>query len=239
MSKKYKGKLCVYCCSAQATSADHVFAREFFLISHRSNLPQVPACDHCNCKKASLEHYLTAVLPFGGKHAAALETLRDLVPKRLEKNKRLKRELAGGMSSGWLKENGLFLPGGTVPLDWSKLEALCELIARGLLWFHWRTLLRPEDVVEVHAPTELGEQFFTTVLSLRAANRVRIDLAGGTVSYEGIQASEPLQLSAWRISLYGGLTMGGREFPRQRSNSVGIITGPSSIRSIFQHPAWE
>jgi hypothetical protein len=75
MSKKYKGKLCVYCASGIATVADHVIAREFFLPARRANLSKVPACHNCNDVKGRLEHYLTAVLGFGARHADASDNL--------------------------------------------------------------------------------------------------------------------------------------------------------------------
>jgi hypothetical protein len=81
MSKKYKGKVCVYCGKEPSTTGDHVFAREFFLVKHRDGLPQVPSCDKCNGEKSALEHYLTAVLPFGARHRNASQALQTMVPK--------------------------------------------------------------------------------------------------------------------------------------------------------------
>jgi|SRR6516165_636442 hypothetical protein len=89
--KQFAGQLCVYCNSNPAVVPDHVFAREFFLVNQRDNLPQVPACDKCNNEKSRLEHHLTALLPFGGSHADALTNLETMVPKRLAKNARLHR----------------------------------------------------------------------------------------------------------------------------------------------------
>jgi hypothetical protein len=43
MSKKYKGKVCVYCGKQSSTAGDHVFSREFFLVKHRDGLPRVGA----------------------------------------------------------------------------------------------------------------------------------------------------------------------------------------------------
>jgi hypothetical protein len=40
-------------------------------VAYRSQIPQVPACIRCNRDKSDLEHYLTAVLLFGGRHANA------------------------------------------------------------------------------------------------------------------------------------------------------------------------
>jgi hypothetical protein len=80
MAKGFKGKTCVYCATAPAATMDHVFAREFFLPDRRPNLPKVPACAACNGAKSQLEHYLTAVLPFGGQHADGLAHLSEMVP---------------------------------------------------------------------------------------------------------------------------------------------------------------
>jgi hypothetical protein len=57
MSKRFKfaGQTCVYCGLLPATSADHVFSRQFFLVERRDNLPKVPACDRCNNLKGTLE----------------------------------------------------------------------------------------------------------------------------------------------------------------------------------------
>jgi hypothetical protein len=73
MGKRYKGKTCVYCAAAGASeTGDHLLAREFVPVADRSQIPQVPACRPCNKDKSDLEHYLTAVLLFGGRQADAL-----------------------------------------------------------------------------------------------------------------------------------------------------------------------
>lgn len=89
MTKLYKNKRCVYCSKAKAETADHVVAREFFMPSLRANIPKVPSCTSCNNNKSVLEHYLTALLPFGGRHRAAHENLVSMVPRRLMRNKKL------------------------------------------------------------------------------------------------------------------------------------------------------
>ena len=88
--------VCVYCSDQPACTGDHVFARSFFVVRVRDNLPQVPACEACNNRKADLERYLTTVLPFGGLHPDAHENLVEQVPRRLTNNLRLPRELAAG-----------------------------------------------------------------------------------------------------------------------------------------------
>jgi hypothetical protein len=99
MGKGFKGKTCVYCATAPAATMDHVFAREFFRVDRRGNLPKVPACAARNGAKSSLEHYLTAVLPFGGRHADGMAHLTEMVPGRLAHNQKLARQLSKGLST--------------------------------------------------------------------------------------------------------------------------------------------
>jgi hypothetical protein len=146
-SKKFAGELCVYCNSKSSGAPDHVFAREFFLVNQRGNLPQVPACQDCNNAKSRLEHYLTALLPFGGRHADAPINLESMVPKRLAKNARLHRALGRNKSTIWNSaESGLSVPQMALPID-GQLEKLFEFITKGLLWHHWKVRLTGDHAV--------------------------------------------------------------------------------------------
>src|SRR5260370_474966 len=110
MSRRFKfaGETCVYCAAKPATVPDHIFARAFFLVPGRDNLPQAPACEQCNGDKAKLEYYLASVLPFGGRDQDASENLSKAVPERLAKNLRLHRELESGMSTASQKRTQPF-----------------------------------------------------------------------------------------------------------------------------------
>ena len=111
MTKKYRGKPCTYCSVRTAETADHVFAREFFLPAQRANLPKVPACRECNEAKSQLEHYLTAVLPFGARHPGAATSLSEMVPPRLAKNARLERDLSRGAVLHGHRVRAVYAPG--------------------------------------------------------------------------------------------------------------------------------
>jgi hypothetical protein len=153
-SKKYIGKTCVYCTKAAATTADHVFAREFFLADQRANLPKVPACAACNRAKSDLERYLTAVLPFAGRYGGALGQLTNEVPRRLAKNPRLHEQLAAGRQRGWWqKKSGIIVPATVLPLDGQKLVDYVALVVRGLMWHHWKVLLGSDCFVEAQSLT--------------------------------------------------------------------------------------
>jgi hypothetical protein len=94
MSKRFKGVLGADCSERPSVTADHVFARQFFLKVQRRDLLQVPACDKYNGEKAKLEHYLTPILPFGGQPADALANLCVMLQRRLAGNKKLHRKMA-------------------------------------------------------------------------------------------------------------------------------------------------
>ena len=165
MSKKYKGKVCVYCSQRESSTADHVFAREFFLKEERENPIKVPACAVCNNAKSKIEHYLASVLPFGGMHSDAKEHLSKQVPPRLEKNKRLKNDLKA-------RTKYILLPDGSkslgIPFDGEKFIRLFECISMALSWYHWDTLIRQESFVHAMNVTYYGgrvcqDQFLRTL----------------------------------------------------------------------------
>jgi hypothetical protein len=174
MSKKLKGKTCVYCATATATTDDHVFAKEFFLPEDRHYLPKAPACKACNNAKAKFEHYLTAVLPFGGRHPQATANLQSGVPGRLAKNQRLHKALLSSIEPAWLREGtGLYQQTSTVGFDSSELEGLLKFIGRGLAWHHWKLYLRPHDDVSVMLMPDMGSAYFQSLVgSWRNAQRV-------------------------------------------------------------------
>jgi hypothetical protein len=223
MGKKYKGKLCVYCGERESTTADHVWGKGFCLEKHRDNLPQVPACGRCNGEKSRLEHYLMTVLPFGARHRDSQATLETLVPRRLEKNTKLHRELRVGYS------------GDKLPLHENQIEPLFALIAKGLVWHHWQTVLTPHDcvaatVIRADGVGALGHIF----TKLRPRNRVVGNLGEGTLMYEGIQATDYPQLTLWAFLVYGGLNFAeSSRDPNGKHSVIFTVTGPRTLLPNF------
>lgn len=230
MSKLFKGKTCVYCGAVGASdTGDHVLAREFVAVEHRGQIPKVPACAVCNNKKAAIENYLTAVLPFGGRHAEALDNLTANVPKRLAKNQKLHRNLYSGSSRVWSPEpSGLVVNTMAVPLDGDRLEQLIALMVRGLMFHHWGVILGPNIFLQVLSLTKHGEIFFAGYSKLNAKQRVTNDIGKGALVYEAAQAVDNDAISVWQMSLYGGFTMAsgdGNDF----MSKFGVFTGPQAI----------
>jgi hypothetical protein len=229
MGKGFKGKTCVYCATAPAATMDHVFAREFFLADRRANLPKVPACAACNGAKSKLEHYLTAVLPFGGQHADGLVHLTEMVPGRLARNQKLARGLSAGLSSTIVP--GRETPAMTIPIDPEKVGELFALTAKGLLWHHWQVLLSPNAFgVRAEMLSAVGEKFYNGALTMNSKARVGGALGNGTFRYEGAQSAQNPELSVWRFSVFGGLSVSGDpEAPGEISSQIGAMTGSHTL----------
>lgn len=225
-SKRFKNLDCAYCIERKSVAGDHVFAREFFLPADRGNLPQAPACEECNNKKSALEHYLTALLPFGGRHAQSSDNLNQLVPGRLRKNQKLHRELQSGQMRAALVENGSQVETTALPIREGAIEELFRYVARGLAWHHWGAYILPQTNIEAIALTPHGATLFDRHLfSLNSNNRVLVNLGNGTVIYEGMQGVDTPQISVWRFRMYGGMLL--TEDGGVGSTEIGVLSGAS------------
>ena len=234
MSKKFKGKTCVYCGVATSTTGDHVFAKKLFLELRRDNLPQVPACSPCNGRKAVLEHYLASVLPFGGRHGDAADNLESLVPNRLARNASLHASLDEGMRPVWISKNGLLLPKTSLTLNFGSIEQWLALVVKGLAWYHWKLIIDQDCAVNILLMTPREDAVFQRFRAMRTAQRIRNDVGGGTFSYEAAQGTDNPQVSAWEFSLYGGVNfVWDPGPPTQVASKIGAIVGP---RSVFDRP---
>jgi hypothetical protein len=229
-SKKYKGKACAYCAvEGISTTGDHVFAREFFPIDKRANLLQVPACGRCNGDKSALEHYLTAVLPFGGQHADAHHVLNEMVEPRLSKNAKLQKALNAGRETVWERVGGLLAPAMRLPFDTEKLSALCGMIAKGLALHHFGVVI-PADCNVISGPlTAHGDEVFGRFLAMKG-NRVSQSVGGGAFAYDGVQSRQNEHLTIWRFSVYGGVRLGGDpQAPHEEGRYVWVTTSKSRV----------
>ena len=234
----FKGKTCVYCQEKPSIKqGDHVFSRKLFLESERANLIKVPACDECNNDKSKYEHYLTSLLPFGGLHTDAKEHLSKLVPPRLEKNQKLKRELSAGM--GYVKktdENGNEDRALTVPFNGDVYTGLFEYIVKALSWFHWGAYIENNSSVLTIALTKHGEEMFKQHLfSLNAKNTIDETLGKDTVEYYGMQAVDNEQITVWKFVVFNGLVVSNSEDDRfHKSTCIGAISGPTKRVNRFR-----
>lgn len=181
-----------------------------------------------------LEHYLLTVLPFGGKHTASASILRDRVPKRLEKNLKLHRELSALRGRAWLEEKGVIRATMTIPIDADKLVNLFRLIPRGLAAYHWKHQIPSRYHVGAGLLTRAGEEIIAPLLAGNARQRVIRSLGDGLVEYEGAQALDDASLTIWRFSLYGGINLAGDpKICTEAPSRIWAISSRDSTAEIF------
>lgn len=227
MSKKYKGKTCVYCTVNKSTCPDHVIAREFFPVKQRADLPKAPSCDACNSSKSELEHYATTVLLFASQHADAQDMLKKLAPKRLNKNLKLKRELKNKSERIWVKTSSeLIVPSMIVPIKGDSLKQLFSMIIRGLYWHNWETILPADYKVEILTINFQGLLEFRENILLDTTNVIQHNLGDGVFHYRYIKADDDPGISAWEMYFYNGINIVG-----QGNQAVFFcgLTGPEDI----------
>lgn len=226
MVKGYKGVPCVYCQERVASTADHVVARGFFPEDKRGDLPKVPACSECNNAKSKLEHRLTAIMPFGARHADAAKAL-EMAEPRLAKNMKLREELAAGVSYAMRSINGgPWRTEMSVPIDHREIERLCELIVRGLAYYHWKVALGADHFVRASFLNEAGRQRFDRFFTGAVRARVQQDFGEGVFVYEGVQSQECPELTLWKLSIYGAEVGGDQRQPGERCSTVYGISSP-------------
>jgi hypothetical protein len=207
MSKRFKGKACVYC-GGTSNSGDHVVARNFFPERLRADLPQVPACQSCNNEKSKIEHYLATVLPVGSTHPVAEEIAHGTLSKRLDKNMRLRNELADGVTQlSYFSDEVNF----ATSFRPDVIEKYAALMARGLLYHHFQVLLdeahEARGSVFRQDATHAIDKIFNDVYP--SVDVVSNNHAGNAFWYRGFSVtSEDPQTSMWHMRLYGGIKFG-------------------------------
>ena len=230
MSKRFKGKPCAYCPGGVSETGDHVFARKFFPVRMRANLPQVPACDKCNNEKSALEAYLATILLFGGRHADALENLVASGERRLAKNSKLHRQLISGKERIWVPDQaGLLVPTMSVPIADDVFTRYFVFVIKGLLRYEFGETLGNDDFVDVQTiTTDGGEPIYRRFLNLNAAARTTRDIGNGAFVYEGSRAADNGHVSIWLLTVFGGLAfqdVDGRHYEAR----IGAMTGPKRV----------
>ncbi len=234
MSKRFKGKTCVYCgLKNGSATGDHVFAREFLPVEHRANLPKVPACVRCNADKAKLEHYLLTLLPFGGNHLESTDLLTASVPKRLAKNVKLHRHLAEGRGQVLVKHGRILMPSITLPFDGRKLSELFEFITRGMVAHAFGEQIPQDYSVGAGILTEHGEEITRPLLAMNARDRTIATLAEGLIEYEGAQAFDNPALTVWRYRLYGGVLFAHVNSKGHATKNIWAISAPDPLPGLF------
>jgi hypothetical protein len=230
MSKKYKNKQCVYCLKIISSTRDHVIAKEFFPINIRNEpIPTVPSCKHCQVEKSKLEQYLVTVLPFGSDHPAASNLLHSKTKARLQKNKKLLKEIQEGKNYIWLKKGkGPYLSTMTLPFDYKKFESLVKYIVRGLVYDLWKTYITDDYFIKILSLTsEIADYFHKHILTMSPENRKEKIFGEGVFRYICTCNSDDKSLSVWYLEFFKNLNIYGEgKYNRLYRTQIFALTGP-------------
>jgi hypothetical protein len=235
LSKAYKNKPCVYCQERVSTEPDHVIAREFFLEDHRSGIPKVPSCSVCNVLKSKMENYAVTIFPFGSIHSEARAMLGDKVARRLDKNKKLKSFLGKELERVWApSEHDLVFPTSSFPIDFEKLIPLFEMIAKGLIYYHWKAYVPSDYIIRIMTLTSEGLLFFKkNMLTLSQDFHVQQKIGNEVFYYEGTRGSADPAFTAWHFSFYRSLNIGSPDENNVMEPAhICAMTGPKNIESL-------
>jgi hypothetical protein len=226
-SKKYIGKLCVYCRKNKATTADHVFPREMFQVTQRNMLPKVPACTECNNEKSKIEHYLLSVLPFGATHSNAKKALSIDTKRRLEKNKKLHNQMHQNKGKIFIvNEENTVEKRLTVKFDGEQLHKFIGYVGLGLNWFYWEKYLPLNYSFISFTPSPTGVELIKELHSLSSSLVINEFIGEDTVKCKGIMDEINNGISVWSIQLMGGITIATDDKGMIFKNSfVTMITG--------------
>ena len=132
----------------------------------------------------------------------------------------------------WGQAGTLVVPMMTLPIDRGRFERLFQLIAKGLIWYHWQTYLTAEHFVEVCVLTAAGARLFDDRLfNVNARARVSHNLGHGTFVYQGAQGVDCAQVTVWHIWAYGGAHISGDNTGAAAiSSRISVVTGPQSVK---------
>jgi hypothetical protein len=205
-SKRYRNKICVYCGGTSITG-DHVVARTFFPESMRQGIPIVPACEACNSEKSKFENYLATVLPVAGQHPVAKGVEIETFQRRLGRNDALKKELDGGYE----RYHEYAPPQMYIStFRHDELVNYVALMARGLLFYHFGTVLSSKHTAEGRVLPSNQSSSWDTLYEGVADHVLTVNntIACGAFSYRGFAVKDDLFTSIWHIRMYGGLTLG-------------------------------
>jgi hypothetical protein len=198
----------------------------------RANLPQVPACAACNNAKSADEHYLATVLPFGGNHPEVLAILERDVPRRLEKNRRLHRELAESQGKVRLMDENVIEPTMTLNIEADRIIRFARRMIQGLHAYHWEPVPKGTWVgAGVLAPA--GQRFLLELMHM-GGRRLHGDIGVGLFNYAALRSMERPYISAWWLRLFGGVTLcGDPNVPGFASRDIFGLVAPEPIPELF------
>jgi hypothetical protein len=229
-SKRYINKDCAYCGQIGASSTqDHVIFRAAFPKRSLAQTPSVPACQSCNNEKSLLESYVGAALLAGSRHGDGDEYRREVVSRRIAKNRKIQAELGLFDDPIWMPVNGVWQKMHALRVDAKKVNALMAMILRGLFYHHFgRPVHKSRDPQVGMFQHDREHEFIALVGDSFPPHSKRhaANLGRETFGYEIIQSPFDPDFTICRMAWHGGIPLYGRGAPPQGISVWWGVTWP-------------
>ncbi|WP_395674455.1 hypothetical protein [Inquilinus sp.] len=154
------------------------------------------------------------------------------MPRRLEKNRRLHRELAESQGKVRLMDENVIEPTMTLNIEADRIIRFARWMIQGLHAHHWEPVPKGTWVgAGVLAPA--GQKFQLELMHMGGL-RLRGDIGDSLFSYAALRSMERPYISAWWLRLSGGVMLGGDpNAPDFVSRDIFGLVGPNPIPELF------
>jgi hypothetical protein len=151
----------------------------------------------------------------------------EYVAKRLVNNAKVHRSLLQGRRRFWSRgKSGLYEHTTSLPVNVAAIEKLFDYIARALVWLHWGVYITQEYIVESTTLLDSESVLFDIYFAGASDDlKVSVNLGDGTFLYVGFRDTSSLVTTAWRFSIYNGLTLGNSRTAREVASHFHAFTG--------------
>jgi hypothetical protein len=153
LKARVRGK-CAICGSRPATTDDHIPPKGIFLKPKPNDLITVPSCVECNNKASVGDERFKVFLSLHGSHLESNPETSAVVTQALEtleKNLKLKREIAASAQPAVTITPGGIVYGRAYAVPWDKYshDSVIERTVRGLYFHHFGLCLGSRTKVDV------------------------------------------------------------------------------------------
>lgn len=154
------------------------------------------------------------------------------VSRRLERNKRLHRELAASQTDIRTQEGDAVESTIGFGIEADRVARYARWMILGLHADHWEPVPKGTWIgAGVLAPA--GQKFLLEMMHMGSV-RLRGDVGDGLFSYAALRSFGKPYISAWWLRLFGGVMLGGDpNLPDFANRDLFGLIGPRSIPELF------
>jgi len=101
---------------------------------------------------------------------------------------------------------------------------LFSLIARGLIWYHWKKYVGQNAIVDPVFPLRRDLQHIDKLFKLKPADAAVNNIGSGSAVYRGSLVDSNRCLSVWQFQMFGGVILtGDPRLPNEIPSSIVVF----------------